>query len=185
VAQEVDRRSTPSTGYSGLTKAQRIKRAAKILLSAYRTDNYADPEGFIAQLGVVFERYGADVADAVTDPRNSSALQVKHKFPPSLAEVAEACEAEQQKRYRYAEEIKRPKPQLNRPYTPPPNYPGCRANVLVHPDAPQYGMVKALIESGTLDERDYLIDPKGLRIALYVLETQLGRAGMRHAGAQS
>ena len=134
---------------------------------------------------MVFERYGADVADAVTDPRNSNALQVKHKFPPSLAEIAEACEAEQQKRYRYAEEIKRPKPQLNRPYTSPPNYPGCRANVLVHSDAPQYGMVKALIESGTLDQRDYLIDPEGLRIALYVLETQLGRAGMRHAGAQS
>ena len=183
MAQEVDRRSTPSTGYSGLTKAQRIKRAAKILLSAYRTDNYADPEGFIAQLGVVFERYGADVADAVTDPRNADALQIKHKFPPSLAEVAEACEAEQQKRFRYAEAMKRPKPQLNRHYTPPPSFPGCRANVLVRPDAPQYATVYALVESGTLDERDYLCEREGLCIALSVIETQLGRVPMRHMGA--
>ena len=50
-------------------KAMLIKRQAKILFSAYRKDDFADPEGFIVQLGIVLESYEDEVIIAVTDPR--------------------------------------------------------------------------------------------------------------------
>lgn len=71
---------------SGTAITQRIE----MLLSAYRRDDYADPEKFVAQLGVVLSGYDADVVEYVTDPRTG--IQRTNKWPPSIQEVVEACD---------------------------------------------------------------------------------------------
>lgn len=62
-----------------------------MLYSAYRTDQYADPEGFMASLGLVFSQYPDDVIVYVTDPRTG--VQRGKVFPPSIAEIVGACDA--------------------------------------------------------------------------------------------
>jgi len=61
-----------------------------MLFCAYRKDDYADPGGFVVQLGTVLEGYPEWVVARVTDPRTG--IQSKQKFPPSIAEVVSACE---------------------------------------------------------------------------------------------
>lgn len=61
-----------------------------MVLSAYRRDDYADPVGFVTQLGVVLETYPRWIVQYVTDPKTG--IQRKSTFPPSLAEVVKACE---------------------------------------------------------------------------------------------
>ena len=168
MTSETDRYSTRSTDYPGMTKAQVIKRAAKVLFSAYRRDNYADPEGFVVQLGVLFEKYNPEVIDAVTDPRSAHALQLTHKFPPTLAEIKEACDQEAERRFKIARASNQPRPQLNRYYAPAPKFPGCRANVFVHADAPQYPMLLERSQSPGVDECDWREDDRG-RAGIWVV----------------
>lgn len=66
-----------------------------MLLSAYRRDDYADPDSFVAQLGIVLNAYPDEVVDYVTDPLTG--IQRRQKFPPNLQEVVEACD--ERKRY--------------------------------------------------------------------------------------
>lgn len=75
-----------------------IARAIEVLLSAYRRDDYADSAGFVTQLGAVFEGYSEGVIEHVTSPRTG--LQRTCKFPPSVAEVVEACEREAAEQFR-------------------------------------------------------------------------------------
>jgi hypothetical protein len=66
-----------------------ISKRIELLLSAYRRDDYADPVGFVTQLGLVLADYPDDVIEYVTDPRTG--IQHRQKFPPVIAEVADAC----------------------------------------------------------------------------------------------
>lgn len=75
-----------------------ISLSIERLFSAYRRDDYADSAGFFAQLGAVFEGYPESVIDHVTSPRTG--LQRTCKFPPSVAEVVEACEREAAEQFR-------------------------------------------------------------------------------------
>ncbi|MDI3563540.1 hypothetical protein [Bradyrhizobium sp. Arg816] len=70
-----------------------ILRCQKILFSAYRADQYADPEGFMTSLGAVLEQFPAEVIVYVTDPRTG--IQRRSKWPPTISEVVEACEDHQ------------------------------------------------------------------------------------------
>jgi hypothetical protein len=79
-------RSTQSAKCDGAWVASRIE----MLLSAYRRDDYADPIGFVTQLGVVLEKYPEWVVRYVTSP--DTGIQRTSKFPPSIAEVVSACE---------------------------------------------------------------------------------------------
>ena len=128
----------------------------RILFAAYRRDDFADPEGFIAQLGMVLEGYEQHVIYAVTDPRTG--IQRTSKFPPSIAEVVDACDAAAARadtRRRY-DEIPTPLPRL-------PRYrdqsPGRRANLFVPADNMHYERCRALAE--TADAADWKLDPKG------------------------
>lgn len=90
-----------------------------MLFSAYRKDDYADPDGFLVQLGSVLETYPEWVVKQVTDPRTG--IQRTAKFPPSIAEVTSACEALYGP-VRYAEEWNdraREQAQLRPPAAPP------------------------------------------------------------------
>lgn len=61
-----------------------------VLFSAYRTDQYADPDGFMASLGLVFSQYPDDVVEYVTDPRTG--VQRGKIFPPTIAEIVTALD---------------------------------------------------------------------------------------------
>ena len=64
-----------------------------LIFTAYRKDDYSDPEAFMAQVGMNLERYPMEVVEYVTAP--TTGIQTRCKFPPSLAEIVEACNAEQ------------------------------------------------------------------------------------------
>jgi len=84
--------STHSTDSSqALERKELILSCQRVLFAAYRTDQYADPEGFIASLGLVFSQYPNDVITHVTDPRTG--VQRGKTFPPSIAEIVSACDA--------------------------------------------------------------------------------------------
>jgi hypothetical protein len=75
-----------------LTKCEPAWLADKLrlLFSAYRIDSYPDPKLFMAQVGMVMEKYDAQVVAIVTSPLTG--IQRKCKFPPSIAEVVEECD---------------------------------------------------------------------------------------------
>ena len=63
-----------------------------MVFAAYRRDDFADPETFVVQLGMILERYDDEVIERVTSPLTG--IQRKCKFPPSIAEIVKACDAE-------------------------------------------------------------------------------------------
>lgn len=69
-----------------------ITERVRLIFSAYRRDDFADPDAFAVQLGVVLEGYTDEVIYAVTSPRTG--IQRRSKFPPSIAEIVAACDAE-------------------------------------------------------------------------------------------
>jgi hypothetical protein len=78
--------STPSAKCDAGWVASRIE----MVLAAYRRDDYADPLGFVTQLGVVLEKYPEWVVRHVTSP--DTGIQRTSKFPPSIAEMVAACD---------------------------------------------------------------------------------------------
>ena len=145
-----------STDSKPISKMALITQQARILLSAYRRDDLADPEGFVAQLGMVLEGFPDAVIIAVTDPRTG--IQRRLKFMPTIAEIVEACEAEcvaQNTRARYAA---MPKPQKFVPL-PRDDRAGRRANLFIHADAPMYA--QAVTWSQTADPADWKWDEEG------------------------
>lgn len=78
--------SPPSTKCEPAWLADKIK----MLFSSYRLDNYPEPKLFLAQVGMVLERYDAMVVAIVTSPLTG--IQRKSKFPPSIAELVEECD---------------------------------------------------------------------------------------------
>jgi hypothetical protein len=59
----------------------------KVLFSSYRPDQYADPESFCVQVGMIFEDFAADVLARATHPRTG--IQSTLTFPPSIHELIE------------------------------------------------------------------------------------------------
>jgi hypothetical protein len=96
------------TSSDSQAKAQLVARQIRVLLSAYRRDDFADPDGFVAQLGMILEQYPDDVIIYVTHPLTG--IQRRIKFPPNIPEVVEACDD----RVRHLEIMARPKVSLNR-----------------------------------------------------------------------
>lgn len=65
-------------------------RCQLAVFSAYRIDQFADPEGFKNQLGAVLEQYPDEVITYVCDPR-SGGIQRRLKWPPTISEMIDAC----------------------------------------------------------------------------------------------
>lgn len=74
-----------------LQRKELILRCQRVLFAAYRTDQYADPDGFITSLGLIFSQYPDDVVEFVTSPLTG--IQRKIKFPPTIEEIVSACDA--------------------------------------------------------------------------------------------
>lgn len=87
----------PSTERLNSRKTLILQRQ-RILFSAYRSDQYSDPEGYVASLQMVLEQYPNDVIIHVTDPRTG--VQRHLKWPPSIAEIIEACDKRMQEKAR-------------------------------------------------------------------------------------
>ena len=169
MANVTDRSSTPSTEYKGVSKQTKIAGAARAIFSAYRRDDFADPDMFVVQLGTLLEQYDVGVIEYISSP--TTGVQRKYDYPPNIKQIGDACEAEAARRFEIAKAARAPRPQLNRPYVPPANYPGCRANLLVLHEAPQFAAVEALVGSGQIDERDWQRETRGIKIALSVFES--------------
>ena len=68
-----------------LDRSAWINARAQMVLSAYRRDDFADPDSFRLQLGMVLERYPDPIIEDGTSPLTG--IQRYCKFPPSIAEV--------------------------------------------------------------------------------------------------
>lgn len=93
----------PSASSPKSKNTEMILRCQLRLFAAYRTDQYADPDGYVASLGMVLEQYPEDVVDFITNPRTG--IQRTSKFPPTISEIVQACDArvadlKKQERYR-------------------------------------------------------------------------------------
>jgi hypothetical protein len=80
----------------GRDRSTWVGSRAQMVFGAYRRDDFADPENFSVQLGMILERYDDQVIEHVTSPLTG--IQRKCKFPPSIAEIVEACDAEHRSR---------------------------------------------------------------------------------------
>jgi hypothetical protein len=65
-------------------------RCQLAVFSAYRIDQYAEPESFKTSLGAVLEQYPDEVITYVCDPRTG--IQRRSKWPPTISELVEACD---------------------------------------------------------------------------------------------
>lgn len=81
-----------SQARKGRDRSTWVGSKARLVFACYRSDQFADPENFIVQLGMILERYDDHVIERVTNPLTG--IQRKCKFPPSIAEIVEACDAE-------------------------------------------------------------------------------------------
>jgi hypothetical protein len=102
--------TSPANLPRNTNKALAAERA-RVLLGCYRKADAGDPEIYIPAIISVFVRYPESVVYAVTEP--ATGLPAKIKWPPSIAEIVEACEAEmepirrQRERDRLADEQQR------------------------------------------------------------------------------
>lgn len=88
--QRSARRALPTTtsqARKGLDRCNWIAKCARQVFGSYRKDDFADPDGYAVQLGMVLERYDDKVIEAVTSP--VTGIQRTCKFPPSIAEFIE------------------------------------------------------------------------------------------------
>jgi hypothetical protein len=63
-----------------------------LLMGSYRKSDYHNVQTFIATLTEILAQYPPEIVEYVTDPKTG--LQRRLKFPPTPAEVVEACAAE-------------------------------------------------------------------------------------------
>jgi hypothetical protein len=78
---------TTSRVRKALDRSNWITKCAQQVLGSYRKDDFADPDSYLVQLGMVLERYDDKVIEAVTSP--VTGIQRTCKFPPAIAEVVE------------------------------------------------------------------------------------------------
>lgn len=67
-----------------------ILRSQRAIFSAWRTDQYPDPDGYMVSLGAVLEQYPDEVVLYVSDPRTG--VQRASKWPPTISEIVSALD---------------------------------------------------------------------------------------------
>jgi hypothetical protein len=98
---DTDRSSMRSTGltpnsakalkkFTPQERAKWIASRARMVIGAYRKDDFADPDSFAIQLGIVLEGYADTTIEQATDPRTG--IQRECKFPPTIAEFVAFCD---------------------------------------------------------------------------------------------
>jgi hypothetical protein len=131
-----------------------ITHHARQIFSAYRKDEYADPDGFVMQLGAVLERYSDNVIATVCSPYTGIQRRLKTR-PPNIGEVVEACDEEQERENRIIE-LSKTKLKLRGPRQPTE-----RANVLLRKDALLYQAMCDKAADPKTDPADWRWDEDG------------------------
>src|SRR4051812_47472303 len=153
----------PSTDSKANSRGRWITSQARMILSAYRRSDFADPDGFVTQLGVILEGFSDAVIGAICNPR--SGIQRCSKFPPSLAEVVDACDQESARLARLAKFSVLPASQPRQPS--PPAGPGECANLLIMKNNPDYPAACRWAESANPRDFKYDEDGRGLWMSLH------------------
>jgi len=122
------------------TREEWITRRARMIFSAYRRDDFADPDSFLIQVSMVLATYPDQVVSFVSDPLTG--IQSRSKFPPVLAEIKELCDDRRAitERLRHYATL----PPFQPSYAPAPRV--HPANVKVPLTAPQHATMRALAE---------------------------------------
>jgi hypothetical protein len=165
--------SRPDLRCSALVAATR----ARLLLGCYRRDEAADPDTYVQAITLVLSEYPEVIVNYVTDPRSGVQTRGKFKFVmPNAGEVKEACDEEMVRIHSMQQPWR--KRNENRPYEKPPNIPGRRANIFVHPNAPQYENLIAWKDGA--DPLDWKWDASrtGIWVALSALQCYGGNFRM-------
>lgn len=136
-----------------------ISEKSRLIFSGYRRDEFADPEGFLAQLGMIFERYPDEIVSAVSSP--FTGIQRRYKIPPSLAAIVESCDEEVAR----TERIRRFSEMRTAPREPRPVDPDARANLLVTFAAPDYPQMAEWSQHHKEESR---FDPRGVWVPLHI-----------------
>lgn len=119
-----------------------MSRAIQCLFSAYRRDDFADPEGFVAQLGVILCDFPEEVVTYVTSPKTG--MQRRSKWPPAISEVLQACEDHQL----HLERARKQRPVIaQRLPSPSPGQPGSLARIFVPEGHERYSRLVAWTEA--------------------------------------
>jgi hypothetical protein len=150
--------SEPSTSPRQLTYAT---ERAKLMFGCYRRGDANDPDTYVAAVAAVLSRYNSEIIKAVTDPYSGlPARKTESGWSglPDVADVKEACEAEAARQQRMAKLAALPRPQPLR-LPPPPQSPGCRAQLFVPADVRGYAQM--VQRAQTADVRDWKHDPQG------------------------
>ncbi|MDE2020912.1 MAG: hypothetical protein KGJ13_11300 [Patescibacteria group bacterium] len=134
------RKHSAASSLSSKDRRALIIKCQLAIFSAYRIDQFADPEGFKNSLGAIFEGFPDEVIIYVSDPRTG--IQRREEWPPSIAKVIAACEAHQD----FLQRARTAKPtlRLTKPYEKPKLDMG---KVFVPIDHPSYAK---LVESWKL-----------------------------------
>ena len=144
---------------SAMCPPQIAAQRAALLFGCYRRGDANDPETYSAAIIAVLTRFPQHVVEYVTDPRTG--LPSAAQWLPSVAEVKQACIKRQAYLARLVDFDRR---FGNRPSVAPlpafdKSRPGCRANVFVHADAPQY--TRSLEALKSADPADWKLDDGG------------------------
>lgn len=86
----------PSPAFDEIWLTGRIEQ----MLSAFRKTDYRDPKAFVTQVAMNLALYPMEVVEYVTSP--TTGIQTRLQWPPSLAEIVEACRAEKVHREKVA-----------------------------------------------------------------------------------
>jgi len=123
------------------------------VFGSYRKDDFADADTFIANALKLMERYPDSAIEEVCDPR--SGIVTECKFPPTIAELKQACDYHAERQARIAElACSTFKPREPRPPLPP----GGAANLLVRRSHPDYDKYIAWSQAPERDDREWKWD---------------------------
>jgi hypothetical protein len=134
-----------------------ITRQARQLFSAYRRDDYADPDGFVLQLGVILEKYPDSVIEQICSP--FSGIQRKSTRPPNIADIVIACDLEKERQ----DKLRNPFHFTARAPRPPAE---TLANVLVLHEHPRFEEMAQRTKTANRREWREDADGRGVWVAL-------------------
>jgi len=149
-ALPLDDSPQPQNGASSQSRLDQAYclRRAEWMFGCYRRDEANDPEIYCAAIAAVLSDYPRAIVEYVTDPRVGIPSRIK--WPPSVAEVMEACDAEMKR----VETMSKPIPNFRkREYMPPRTDPGCWANCFVGPESPNYAAAVEFTKAPDTDAR--------------------------------
>jgi hypothetical protein len=135
----------------------------------------------VLQVGLLLEQQSEAVIMAVTDPLNPRSIQRLHpQFPPSVGQAGAAIEAEAARHLEaLARSRERPAVTSSWRYEEPSSEPGCRANLLIPFESPDYPAIKEFAQSKFADARDWKNHARGIMIAANKFhDVRSGRSGI-------